>query len=317
MESVGGYERHRFKTLLNFHVICVRCRDVSRKAMKLICGEKLHYICQSCVFEEIERSEFQNRLFVCPEDGREISNVRNFVSEDKHLRAMIDEFFIECKQKCNGCTEVLKVKAIEEHESKCIYSDENMAKCGYCNKRFVRDHSTCDALQSLDTKSGLLNRKRRELIVRWRKVEENLQLRTERENESVDSLLELMNVDENNVEKGVCSACIHHLQMYSKHLHKIAKKVEIELVQFEEAMKIEKNEGSVEDDDDEEPYEVCAVCNKWNGSQDEGKIDDWLQCEKCDNWFHTICVRTANKSMSENESFICDQCKNVNEQNEE
>lgn len=36
----------------------------------------------------------------------------------------------------------------------------------------------------------------------------------------------------------------------------------------------------------------------------------WVQCDRCEEWFHMICIGVAEDEISENEDYICFQCKN-------
>ena len=35
-----------------------------------------------------------------------------------------------------------------------------------------------------------------------------------------------------------------------------------------------------------------------------------MQCDKCELWFHMICIGVAEDEIDENEDYICFQCRN-------
>ena len=41
-----------------------------------------------------------------------------------------------------------------------------------------------------------------------------------------------------------------------------------------------------------------------------GEEVSWVQCDKCELWFHMICIGVAEDEIDENEDYICFQCRN-------
>ena len=41
-----------------------------------------------------------------------------------------------------------------------------------------------------------------------------------------------------------------------------------------------------------------------------GEEVSWVQCDKCEEWFHMICIGVAEDEISETEDYICFQCRN-------
>ena len=65
----------------------------------------------------------------------------------------------------------------------------------------------------------------------------------------------------------------------------------------------EKRKHASKNDEEEE---VCAAgaCKKPFGSQVQ-----WVQCDGCDLWFHYLCVGLGLKGVSEDEEYLCDNCR--------
>lgn len=37
----------------------------------------------------------------------------------------------------------------------------------------------------------------------------------------------------------------------------------------------------------------------------------WVQCDKCQEWFHCMCVRLTKEIAEKIDSYVCDSCKQV------
>ena len=39
-----------------------------------------------------------------------------------------------------------------------------------------------------------------------------------------------------------------------------------------------------------------------------GEEVDWVQCDKCEEWFHLICLGVDKKDLDEDDDFVCPPC---------
>ncbi|EGT45914.1 hypothetical protein CAEBREN_03168 [Caenorhabditis brenneri] len=70
-----------------------------------------------------------------------------------------------------------------------------------------------------------------------------------------------------------------------------------------------KNKELQEEKDKEEKKNKCGVagkfclCSRWE--KKDGIVLEWVVCDKCEQWFHTFCIRLNNYQFSEHETFTC------------
>lgn len=65
----------------------------------------------------------------------------------------------------------------------------------------------------------------------------------------------------------------------------------------------------------EDQFEICFLCRNTrpeNQPADQEKIE-WVGCEKCENWYHILCVGFKNQSEVDNIDYICQNCSKAGE----
>ncbi|KAK6176380.1 hypothetical protein SNE40_014678 [Patella caerulea] len=63
-----------------------------------------------------------------------------------------------------------------------------------------------------------------------------------------------------------------------------------------------------DDDDDEEAADDCSAIKCLRPSGDEV---NWVQCDKCELWFHLLCIGLASDEVTEEEDYVCFQCVQI------
>ena len=62
-------------------------------------------------------------------------------------------------------------------------------------------------------------------------------------------------------------------------------------------------------EEEEEEESECSAVKCLRPMVDE---ISWVQCDKCQEWFHCMCVRLTKEIAEKIDSYVCDGCKQVN-----
>lgn len=114
--SFGGWSVERFTQSVEDYV-CAICREVYKDAVSINCG---HTFCQRCMEQSLRTNGN------CP-----TCRVRvEMMVPSFYIRTMIDSLLVQCLYHDKGCSTVLPLSEVIEHQEKCNFQSVPCKKCG-------------------------------------------------------------------------------------------------------------------------------------------------------------------------------------------
>lgn len=158
-----GYELNRFTKSSKVEVkelLCTICGDVYCSPLQTKCCTKL--FCESCIREWI----ISNRS--CPFDSQPLATVEELQAAPESLLTLLGKQKLKCTFATKGCTEVVSVEGIVEHERYCAFDKQPCnSGCGFMG---TSEHNCLKALieyKSIMAQVLASMRKERAEVVRY------------------------------------------------------------------------------------------------------------------------------------------------------
>ncbi|CAO1391773.1 unnamed protein product [Diamesa serratosioi] len=140
-----GFDLTRFQGDVDEELICPICSSVLEEPLQVISCE--HAFCRSCIQEWLSRQP------TCPVDRNPITTA-NLRTVPRILRNLLSRLNINCDNQLYGCTQVLKLDALNSHLEECEHNPKRPLPCeNGCGfiipKDEFKDHNCVRELRSL------------------------------------------------------------------------------------------------------------------------------------------------------------------------
>jgi hypothetical protein len=140
-----GYAEARFTEVIDNNFICAICDDVIEKPQQ-INAECEHVFCMACISKIPESN-------LCPIDRNIISDPR-LRNPSRYWMRNYQNLQIKCRFIVDGCSSIIKLENLENHEKSCLYNETAIVQCeGGCEATFARkeqnNHSCLNYLKSI------------------------------------------------------------------------------------------------------------------------------------------------------------------------
>lgn len=119
-----GYEITRFIDEIDEELICPICNCVLENPAQAPDCE--HAFCRECI------SEWLSRQSTCPVD-RSFTLISYLQPVPRILKNLLNKLQIRCENVSHGCTEILRLESLVDHQANCSFNPKRPVTCENCN----------------------------------------------------------------------------------------------------------------------------------------------------------------------------------------
>ena len=116
-----GYEKERFVDEVDEELLCAICGLVLKDPVQIRQCE--HCFCSDCMYEWWKHRQ------TCPIDRTRVPSVDDIISPPRIVRNMLSRLKLTCDNVSFGCTEIVRLEALQLHLSQCAHNPKRMVMC--------------------------------------------------------------------------------------------------------------------------------------------------------------------------------------------